>query len=71
MLTDEILKQQVSRGATTTIALNEHHVVGVPGIDVPVSDITDIGILSKRAHTASTAPVAVDILNQDVLRRTL
>lgn len=67
MLTDEVLKQQISRRATTTIALNEHHVVRVPGIDVPVRDITDIGILSKRAHTASTAPVAVDILNQNVL----
>jgi hypothetical protein len=44
-----------------------YHLVGVHGVDVAVDDVGDVGILSKRSHCAATGPVAVHILDQDVL----
>lgn len=68
LLTDEVLEENILDEAATSIALDQHHVVRAPGVDVAVSDVADIGIRAKRAHTTSTTPVAVDALNEDVLR---
>lgn len=69
--TNKVLEEDILDEAATSVALNQHHVVRAPGVDVAVSDVANIGIRAKRAHTTATTPVAVDAFNKDVLRRTL
>jgi hypothetical protein len=42
-----------------------------PGVDITVDDIGDIDVGREGAHGAATAPVAVDVLDEDVLGGTL
>lgn len=69
--TNEVLQDNVRYGAATTIALDHVHLVGGPGVDVAVSDVADVNVGGKRAHGATTAPVAVDVLNENALGGTL
>lgn len=69
--TDEVLKHGVRNRTTATVALNHVHLVGFPGVDVTVQDVADIGVGSQRAHTTSSTPVAVNVLDDDVSGRTL
>ena len=71
LLTNEVLEEDILGEAATSVALNQHHVVRVPGVNVAVSDVANVGIRAERTHTTATAPVAVDAFNKDVLRRTL
>lgn len=71
MLTDEIFKDCIGNHSTSSIALDHVHLVGLPGIDVAIHNIADVRVRSQRPHTASTAPIAIDILNENVLRGAL
>lgn len=48
-----------------------YHLVRADSVDVAVSDVSDIDVLSERSHSAATRPVAVDVLDEDILRRRL
>jgi hypothetical protein len=47
------------------------HLIRLPGVDILVYDGRDGSISAKRAHGAAAAPVAVDVLDQDILGRRL
>jgi len=70
-VTDEILENNIFDVAAATIRLYHHHLVRFPSVDVLVYNGRDGSISAKRAHGAATAPVAVDILDQDILGRRL
>lgn len=67
MLTDEIFKDCIGNRSTSAIALDHVHLVGLPGVDVAIHNIADVRVRSQRPHTAPTAPIAIDILNENVL----
>jgi hypothetical protein len=69
--TDEVLQDQVGHGAATAVALDHVHLVRGPGVDITVNDVGDIDVGREGAHGAATAPVAVDVLDEDVLGGTL
>lgn len=71
LLTDEILEGDIGNRATASVALDKHHLVRVPGVHVSEGDRADVSILAEGSHTAATAPVAVDVFDQDVLGGTL
>lgn len=70
-LTNEVLQKDILDVTAASVALDHVHLVRVPGVDVAVGDIADIDIGSKGAHGTATTPVAVDVLNQNVLGGTL
>lgn len=69
--TDKVLQDQVGYCATAAVALDHVHLVRGPGVDVTVKDVGDVDVGRQGAHGAATTPVAVDILDEDVLGRTL
>lgn len=69
--TDEVFESDIGNGAAAAVALDHVHLVGGPGVDVAVGDVADVNVGGERAHGAATAPVAVDVLNQDALGGTL
>lgn len=71
LLTDEIFENNIRNCTAATIALDHHHLVRVPGVDVSVGDVADIRVCSKGAYGATTAYITVDVLHKDVLCGTL
>lgn len=66
-LADEVLEDDVGHGAAAAVGLDHHHLVGLVGVDVTVLDVRDIRVLSQRAESTAARPVAVDVLDQDVV----
>lgn len=70
-MADEVLENDIFDIAAATIGLDHHHLVRFPGVDVLVYYGGDGGVSAERAHGAAAAPVAVDVLNQDIFGRRL
>jgi hypothetical protein len=71
VLTDEVLKKEILDVATASVALDHVHLVGLPGVDVAVGDVTDVDVGAQGSHGTAATPVAVDVLDENVLGRTL
>ena len=48
--------------------IKTYHLVRVDRVDIAVGDVRYVDILSQRAHCAVAGPIAVDVLDEDVLR---
>lgn len=64
---DKVLKGAVADGAGTAVGLDHHHLVGVGGVDVAVDDLGDGDVGTEGAEGGTAGPVAVDVLDEDVL----
>lgn len=43
------------------------YLIACPCVDIFVRDVRDVSVDSKRSHRTSTRPIAVNVLDQDVL----
>jgi hypothetical protein len=66
--TNEVLKDCVFEGPAAAVGLDHHHLVGRPGVDITVENVADVGVCPERADGTAAAPVAVDVLDQDIVR---
>ena len=65
---DKVFQRDVRDTAIASIALEHEHLVARPSVNVSVSDIRHRSARAKRSHTATTTPITVNILHQDILR---
>lgn len=65
---DEVLKHCVLECPVAAVGFDHHHLVGRPGVDITIENIADIGVCPEGADGTATAPVTVDVLNQDIVR---
>lgn len=65
--TNEVLKNDVGYIARATIALDHHHLVRVPGVDIAVDNVADVGAGTEGSDGTSATGVAVDVLDQEVV----
>lgn len=70
-MANEILQDDVLHVSTTSIRFYHHHLVRFVGVYVSVHHIRDIDVDAERAERGATAPVAIYVLNKDVVGRTL
>ena len=70
-MADEVGELAVPDVAAAAVRLDHVHLVGLPGVDVVVFDLGDGGVGAEGAHGAAAAPVAVNVLHEYVLGRTL
>lgn len=68
-MANKVLKSYIFYVTATTIGLYHHHLVRLPGVNVSVMDLRNSRVGTKRSHSTSATPVAVDVLNEDILRR--
>jgi hypothetical protein len=64
---DEVLEYTIRDGAVSTVGLEHHHVVRLPSVDVGIGDLGDVGIDAKRPDAGATGPVAIYILDEEVI----
>lgn len=70
-VTSEGVEGKVVDISVATVGLDHKHLVGVVGVDVAVLNIVDCNTGAERSHGTSTRPVAVHLLNQNVVCGTL
>lgn len=64
-MADEVIESHIRDGPRAAVALNHHHLVALPGVDVAVGDVFDIGAGAERAKGTPAGPVAVNVLDED------
>ncbi len=68
LVTDEVLESDVLDVAVTSVRLDHHLLVGILSIDVGVGNGGDGCSRAEGSNGTSSAPVAVDVLDQVVTR---
>lgn len=70
-MANEVFHENIFQVSTTSIGLDHHHLVRVHGIDISVDHVRNRDVSTERTECRPPAPVAVNILYENVLRWTL
>lgn len=69
--TNKVLENDIFDRATSAIGLDHHHLIGRPGVDITIENVANISVCPKRANGRATAPVTINVLNENVMCRAL
>ena len=66
-MTDEVFEDAVRYGTGSSVRLDHEHLVRLPGVDIAVGDFRDGGVCTERANGAASTPVAIYVLDEEVV----
>lgn len=67
-VSDEVGKCAVPDRSVAAVGLDHEHLVAIDSVDLVIRDVRDVNVQSETTHGAAARPVAVDLLNENILR---
>lgn len=70
-MTDKILEHGIRDGTRPAVGFDQEHLVRLPSVDIAVRYFGDASIRTKRPNGRTPAPIAVNVLDKEVITRVL